>query len=508
MLPKPINDGILRIFSIDDDGGLLQENHTILLNNSILSAANNKSSPYFSNMYYVLIDRFFNEEGDSILFNDLSVDSKVNFHGGDFLGLAKKINNGYFNRLGINNLILSPINTNPDSPFRSDIAPHRKHMGFDGSWPIDSRSIDSRFGTVDELKGLIADSHYHGLGMYLDCIVGHAHTNHSYHNLHLTWFTSKIFGNKSFLPQLDFLNSEVIMQVSSDIVHWMSEFDFDGIHYSSTDNTSSKFWHYLNRSLYSEISRDYLKIDNQIISKHGSQFNLTLYHKARDHFSGLNTNFQNLNNFIRTNFNEFGPINLMGTVTTLQSDPKFISVADGHIGYEGTEDHRVFVNFPEKVAHASSYEKLFMFFLMNNSLPGIPILFHGDEYGEIGIGESDSKRDLKFQNKLNFLESKLKNKISRLNSIRNQYPSLSIGDFFVLRESLDYSVWIKSYFGEHTIIFFNLQDKTIELNIPLPFESKKLISLLDDKIIELDNPKMASIVIPPYQSGIFLLDLK
>ena len=508
MLPKPMSDGTLRIFSIDHRGRLLQENHTILLNNSILSAAKNKSSPYFSNMYYVLIDRFFNEKEDSVLFNDPSIDSRVNFHGGDFLGLSKKINNGYFNRLGTSNLILSPINTNPDSSFRSDIVPYRKHMGFDGSWPIDSRYIDSRFGTVDELKSLIADSHYHGLGIYLDFIVGHTHTNHSYHSLHPTWFTSRTSENKSFLPQLDFLNSEVIRQVSSDIVHWMSEFNFDGTHYSSTDNTSSKFWFYLNRSLYSEINRDYLKADNQIINKHGSQFNLSLYHKARDHFSGLNTNFQNLNNFIRTNFNEFGPINLMGTVTTLNSDPKFISVADGQIGYEGAQDHRVFVNFPEKVAHASSYEKLFMFFLMNNSLPGIPILFHGDEYGEVGIGKSDSKRDMKFQNKLNFLQSKLKNKISRLNSIRNQYPSLSIGDFFVLRESLDYSVWIKSYFGEHTIIFFNLQDKTIELNIPLPFESKKLISLLDHRIIELDNPKMASIVIPPYQSGIFLLDLK
>jgi len=508
MLPKPINDGTLRIFSIDYNGRLLQENHTIISNSTVLSPTQNNSLPHFSNMYYVLIDRFFNNKENSPLPDDLSIDYKVNFHGGDFLGLVKKINNGYFNRLGINNLILSPINTNPDSSFRSDIPPYRKHMGFDGFWPIDSRDIDSRFGTADELKELIVDSHYQGLGIYLDYIVGYTHTNHSYHNLNPMWFIPNTFENKSFLPQLDFLNSEVIRQVNSDIIYWISEFNFDGVHYSSTENTSGKFWQYLNRSLYSEVNRDNLKADNQIINKYSLQFNLSLYHEARDHFSGLNTNFQNLNNFIKTNLSELGPINLMGTLTTLQCDPKFISVADTHIDYGGVEDHRVFVDFPEKVVHASSYEKLFMFFLMNNSLPGIPILFHGDEYGQIGIGEADSKRDLKFQNKLNFLESKLKNKISRLNSIRNQYPSLSIGDFFVLRESLDYSVWLKSYFGEHTIIFFNLQDKTIQLNIPLPFESKKLISLLDNNIIELDNSKMASIVIPPYQSGIFLLDLK
>jgi len=35
-----------------------------------------------------------------------------------------------------------------------------------------------------------------------------------------------------------------------------------------------------------------------------------------------------------------------------------------------------------------------------------------------------------------------------------------------------------------------------------------MISLLDDQIIELENSRMASIVVPPMQSGILLLDRK
>ena len=108
-------------------------------------------------MYYVVIDRFFNVKNDSSSFNhiDLSIDRKVDFHGGNFSGLSKKINNGYFNRLGINNIILSPIATNPKGYYRSDIPPYRKHMGFDGSWPIKANTIDQRFGTSDNLKQLI-----------------------------------------------------------------------------------------------------------------------------------------------------------------------------------------------------------------------------------------------------------------------------------------------------------------------------------------------------------------
>ena len=103
---------------------------------------------------------------------------------------------------------------------------------------------------------------------------------------------------------------------------------------------------------------------------------------------------------------------------------------------------------------------------------------------------------------------KYKSRISKLNNIRTRYPSLSLGDFYVLKEGPDYTVWLKSYFNEHTIIFFNLQDKTTTLNFSIPFESKKMISLLDDQIIELKNSMMASIVVPPMQSGILLLDKK
>ena len=56
------------------------------------------------------------------------------------------------------------------------------------------------------------------------------------------------------------------------------------------------------------------------------------------------------------------------------------------------------------------------------------------------------------------------------------------------------------------LIFFNLQDKTIELNIPLPFDSKKLTSLLDNQIIELNNKNMVSLIISPYKTGIFLVE--
>ena len=134
--------------------------------------------------------------------------------------------------------------------------------------------------------------------------------------------------------------------------------------------------------------------------------------------------------------------------------------------------------------------------------------YYGDEYGQPGASGVDSKRNFKFQSKLSILESHLKDRVSKLNYLRATHPALSIGDFLVLRENKNYTVWLKSYFNEHTIIFFNLQNKAITLNFPIPFETKSMISLLDDQVIPLDDPNMASIIIPPLKSGILLLDRK
>ena len=149
-----------------------------------------------------------------------------------------------------------------------------------------------------------------------------------------------------------------------------------------------------------------------------------------------------------------------------------------------------------------------MFMVMNNSLPGIPMMYYGDEYGQIGGHGVDSKRDMKFQNELSISESYLKERVSKLNKLRLKHPALSIGDFIVLRESEEFTAWMKSYYNEKILIFFNLQDKVIEKNISLPFEANELVSLLDDSKIVLDDLNMASLVIPPYKAGIYILKSK
>ena len=45
---------------------------------------------------------------------------------------------------------------------------------------------------------------------------------------------------------------------------------------------------------------------------------------------------------------------------------------------------------------------------------GVAFLFYGEEYGQVGGMGPDSKRDMKFQNKLSFFESHLKKSINKI----------------------------------------------------------------------------------------------
>jgi len=500
MLPDIMNNGLLRICSMNDSGVLLRENHTIISNGMPLSPEGNESSPYFSNRYYLTIDRFNDGSIENNIKIDHSVDERVRFHGGDLIGLLSKIKNGYFSKLGMKNLLISSIAKNPDSSYRSLKLPYRKHMSFDGKRPINSRQIDYRYGDDEDFRNIIKESHKQGIGIFLEHLIGYTHSNHTYHELYPEWY--QLDQEINLLPKLNFEKNEVIQQITDDIVYWINEFDLDGFRYSSFDNTSSKFWSYLNRTLYSEKHNFYNRID----SPSDNQVNINLYNKAREHFSGLNTNFNDLNLSIYKNLIELNPINLLETPTGLDGQVRFISVADGQATFNDTISSKLFIDSPSDIENAVSYEKLFMFHVMNNALPGIPTIFYGDEYGQIGGGKFDSKRDMKFQSELSILESYLKTRVSKLNSLRSQYPSLSLGDFFILRESDNYSVWLKSYYNEKILIVFNLQDKTIELNVPLPFKSKKLISLMDQQVIGVNDKNIIGLIVPPYKTGIFLVE--
>ena len=95
-------------------------------------------------------------------FNDSNADGL-----GDIPGITKKLD--YIKSLGVDAIWISPFYLSPPGPEG------------DGGYAVsDYRSIDPRFGTMDDFKDLLKEAHARGLRVYTDWVVAHTALDHDW----------------------------------------------------------------------------------------------------------------------------------------------------------------------------------------------------------------------------------------------------------------------------------------------------------------------------------------
>ena len=139
-------------------------------------------------LYSVLIDRFHNgNQANDWKMNSPEVLDIVDYQGGDLAGITQKIEEGYFELLGVNTLWISPITQNPWDAWgcytftngnKYDATKtYTKFSGYHGYWPIFATKVDDRFGTPEELRTLLQTAHAHEMNVVLDYVANHMHIN-------------------------------------------------------------------------------------------------------------------------------------------------------------------------------------------------------------------------------------------------------------------------------------------------------------------------------------------
>jgi alpha-amylase len=148
--------------------------------------ANLKSPSDFSwdnaSVYFLMTDRFYNgntSNDSSYKRSKKGNNSHGAFHGGDFAGITKKINEGYFDKLGVNALWIS-------APYeqihgycnagqgKSGSFPHYSYHGY---YALDFSQTDANFGTEKEFETLVDTAHKKGIRIVLDIVMNHVGYN-------------------------------------------------------------------------------------------------------------------------------------------------------------------------------------------------------------------------------------------------------------------------------------------------------------------------------------------
>ena len=529
-----LGDGTLRISGTDDKSIIIAENITIIQDVKPLNPQDHPNDWHFAVLYNLMVDRFLDgNKKNTVKIRTNDLHDLANWQGGDLAGIISKLEEGYFNELGINSIWLSPLQKQPDSAYVEWIPPHNKFSGYHGYWPIAPQEVDPRYGTEEELKKLVEIAHFKNIKVILDFVSNHVHEEHPYFKEHSDWFGEMELLNgeinirnwseetrlttwfDDFIPSFDFPSApEAIDQVVDDAIWWLETFNFDGFRQDAVKHVPHAFWKqltvamkdkYPEKQLYQigeTFGSDELILDYVNPGELDAQFNFAIYFNVRGEFASDNTNFFKFDDLLNLNLNTYYPANLMGNITSSHDQMRFIGVADNQVSWGDDCYQRSFYDPPNTVQNESSYSKLANFHAFNISIPGIPVVYYGEEIGLMGSCDPGNRRHMRFDDDTTEKEKELLVKISQLNKLRSKYPALSLGDLEVIHADGPLLILQKSYFEEKVVIAINNGD--FEQSIVSYIEYGKIINLVTNDEIFI-NDKKFELSVEPYSNNFYLV---
>lgn len=443
-------------------------------------------------MYFMMVDRF--SDGDPSN-NPKPLEGVVpiaDYMGGDIKGIQNKIKDGFFEDLGCNTIWLSPIAKNPDGAWgywSKKIT--TKFSAYHGYWPTSYSLVDRRFGTNTGFTELISDAHNKDMNLVLDFVAHHIHTDHPLYKAHPDWATSLYLPDGSmnterwddyrlttwfdtFLPTLDFQRNEVNEVISDSVMYWVKNFDIDGFRHDASKHVPEIFWRTLTMKIRNDVRSKNKPSFYQIGETYGSpeligsyvnsgqmdgQFDFNLYDAGVNAFAldadkdGSVKAFERLNNTLTESFKYYGAHHLMGNISGNQDKPRFASLADGSVK---TDEDTKLAGWTRDIQHAGvkGYDRMAQMMALNFTVPGVPVIYYGDEIAMPGGNDPDNRRMMKFSG-YNEEEIALKNKVQTLTALRRNNLEFIYGDFTVLKCTEGFYAYERNYFGKKSLIVFS-----------------------------------------------------
>ncbi len=468
-------------------------------------------------LYFVMTDRFV--DGKPANNNPVAdVDDRVNWKGGDFVGVTQKIEAGYFDDLGVNALWLSwPIEQ--AAGFHEGSRPTNHACGLDpntaaqtpsrftafhGYWPAKLDQIEPRYGTLAELQALVQAAHARGIRIVLDFTANHVHESSPVYQQHKDsgWFNQpaevcQVVGwdNKpktcwftSYLPDVDYRHPDMRQFMLDHAIDIALKTGADGFRLDAVKHVEPGMLPDLRQRLADTVeltgvpfylvgetfTGDAQQIDSFVGPDrlHG-QFdfpaNLKILQALARADLGLNTMDADIRG-IRTAYKGGGP--LMSTFIGNHDMARFISMAAGDM-FCGVWDlyadlAQGWLYPPPQPTAELPYKKLALAFAYAMTIPGVPLIYYGDEFGLAGASDPDNRRMMRFGAALSARESTALSAVAAIGRARSTHPSLSRGAWPApLVSETDLLVYARTLPNEKAIVLLNRGTSTRTVTVPL-----------------------------------------
>ena len=379
--------------------------------------------------------------------------------------------------------------------------------GSHGYDTIDYRLVDRRLGTNAEFKDFVARCHARGQKVIVDGVFNHVGRDFfAFQDLkanrenarYKDWFCDVNFwGNNEYndgfsygnwggfnlLVKLNQRNPEVQNYHYDTIRFWVDEFDIDGIRLDCANILDFNFMKEM-RAKTASMKPDFWLMGEVIHGDYSRWVNPEMLHSV--------TNYE-LHKSIYSGFNDHNFFEIAHNVRRLEAiGRQLYTFLDNH------DEDRIASKLKVK-------EHLYPVYTCLMTLPGIPSIYYGGEWGTEGKRTSTCDDDLRPcipAEKIPELNCELTDFISRLGKIHEENEELHTGKYqelLLTNRQYAYARW-----GNNSLIItaLNNDDNEATLNIPVPIQAQTAVDLLNS-----DNETCENNVLP-VQNGRLEIKLK
>lgn len=343
--------------------------------------------------------------------------------GGTLGGITAEIERGTFAALGVTALWISPVYTNPEA-FLSDGDGHFS-QGYHGYWVLADRQVEPDFGGEAALDALIASAHAHGLRVLFDIVPNQVYDQNPIYLAHQRdgWFN--VGANEClcgapgcdwathmlscwfapYLPDVRYQDDAAMQNTVDDALFWMSRFDADGVRIDAVPMVPRATTRRIVRALRdSEAPPGALFALGEVFTGEGvagleeikyflgpngldSAFDFPLMWAIRDAVADDAAGFDAVESILASTESALaGSGSVPARMLDNHDTARFISQASGDDLSDPWGDP------PPQPASAEVYDRQRLALALIFSLPGMPVIYYGDEIGLAGASDPDSRR--------------------------------------------------------------------------------------------------------------------
>ena len=338
----------------------------------------------------------------------------------------------------------------------------------------DYKKLDSRLGTNEDLKNFVAVCHEKGIKVIFDGVFNHTGRDffafkdiqqNREHSRYLNWYCNINFGGNNeyndgfsyenwggynLLVKLNQRNPEVQNYICDVIRFWVSEFDVDGIRLDAADVLDFDFMRALRRTT-SEVKEDFWLMGEVIHGDYSRWVNGETLHSV--------TNYA-LHKALYSGHNDHNYFEIAHTVKYLlnMGNLDLYNFVDNH------DVERIYTKLSNKAHFAPVHVLLY-------TLPGIPSIYYGSEFGIEGKKEKFSDDSLRpALNLKDYADATTTNPntalIAALGKVRQHTPALSYGSYAELQLTNRQFAFARDLDGVRVIVTVNNDDNAAGMNLP------------------------------------------